>query len=235
MDKLKILILGDGLMGSYLFKTLQCDILSRKINNFNVDLLNEYSFIDYDIVINCIAYTNTYEDNREENWKINYKFVHDLILKCNNENTKLVHLSTHYIYCNSPIEKRSENDIPAPINTWYGHTKMLGDSLIQLLSYDFLLIRCMHKPKPFPYETAWNDQYGNFDYVDIIGNQIINLINNKYSGIYNIGTNLKNMYELAKLTNENVNEITSPSHVPKNVQVNITKYENINSDTNICI
>jgi hypothetical protein len=98
----------------------------------------------------------------------------------------------------------------------------LGDGLMQLMSKNYLLCRCTHKPNPFPYESAWIDQIGNFDYVDKISSIIIKLINEDRLGVYNVGTETKNMYELAKQTKE-VSPINSPIHVPKNTSMSLDK------------
>ena len=102
----------------------------------------------------------------------------------------------------------------------------MGDGLVQLLSKDYLLIRCMHKPKPFPYEKAWVDQIGNFDYVDIISTHIIGLISINKSGVYNVGTELKSIYDMAKKTRE-VDPILAPTNSPKNIAMSINKLKKI--------
>ena len=68
----------------------------------------------------------------------------------------------------------TENDIPIHSDNWYSYTKLLADAYIELRSKNYLICRETHKPKPFPYESAWVDQIGNFDYIDkISGRKII--------------------------------------------------------------
>jgi dTDP-4-dehydrorhamnose reductase len=112
--------------------------------------------------------------------------------------------------------------VPVHCNNWYGYTKLLADGLVQLLSKDYLICRCTHKPNPFPYESAWIDQIGNFDYVDVIAGLIINLIDNKSNGIYNVGTDTKTMFQLASKTSK-VNIAHAPDRVPKNTTMDISK------------
>jgi dTDP-4-dehydrorhamnose reductase len=220
---MRSLILGDGLLGSEIYNQTEWDFISRKKDNIDVSDFYSWShkMDQYDVIINCIANTNTYSTSKDEHWNINYKFVLDLINYTNDKGKKLVHISTDYIYTGS-IENASENDIPVHCNNWYGYTKLLGDGLMQLMSKNYLLCRCTHKPNPFPYESAWIDQIGNFDYVDKISSIIIKLINEDRFGVYNIGTETKNMYELAKQTKE-VSPINSPSHVPKNTSMSLDK------------
>ena len=162
--KKRNLVLGDGLLGKELVKQTGWDYISRKKDM--MDLKDIVYFIKdverYDVIINCIGHTNTYDENKEIHWDVNYKFVSDLVSACSDK--KLVHISTDYIYSNSKSNV-SENDVPVHCENWYGYTKLLGDAHVQLKSKDYLLIRCSHKPEPFPYEKAFINQSGNFDYV----------------------------------------------------------------------
>jgi hypothetical protein len=222
MDKLNVLILGDGLLGSEIENQTGWDCISRKRNNFSIDDFEDFiPKFKYDVIINCIANTDTYSSEYESHWDINYKFVHNLINFCNENNIKLVHISTDYLYTGS-VNNASELDVPVHCNTWYGYTKLLSDGLVQLLSKNYLLIRCTHKPTPFPYEKAWVDQIGNFDYVNVISELIIKSINEELKGLYNLGTNVKTMFELGIKTN-NVTKDFSPFNVPKNTSMNVNK------------
>lgn len=223
---MKVLILGDGLLGSEIRKQTNWDFISRKTNTLDIKRIDLEKLNKYDIIINCIANTNTYSNEKEVHWDVNYKFVYDLISFCNSNNKKIIHISTDYVYSGS-INNASEEDVPVHCNNWYGYTKLLSDGLIQLLSNNYLLIRCTHKPNPFPYEMAWIDQVGNFDYVDVISKMIVNLINKDSKGVYNVGTELKSIYNLASKS-KSVIPILSPLETPKNTSMNLTKLINEN-------
>jgi dTDP-4-dehydrorhamnose reductase len=220
----KVLVLGDGLLGGEIVKQTGWDCVSRKKTNFNVDDLESSIPSGYNIILNCIANTNTYSEDKEGHWNLNYKFVNNLINYCNSHNIKLVHISTDYIYTGSIINA-TENDVPVHCNNWYGYTKLLGDGLVQLLSNNYIVYRCTHKPKPFPYDNAWVDQIGNFDYVDEISKLIIEGIYKNLQGVYNIGTEEKSIFELASKT-KLVNPVNSPSHIPKNTTMSLNKFKN---------
>lgn len=215
------LILGDGLLGSELIKQTKWDYLSRKSHNFDIKNFSDFIRDKYDIIINCIANTNTYSEDKDSHWNVNVQFVNELIDYCNNKNIKLVHISTDYVYTGSDVNA-TENTVPVHCNTWYGYTKLVSDAIVQLRSKNYLLIRCTQKPTPFPYENAWIDQIGNFDYVDVISNLIIKSIKKNLSGIYNLGTETKTMFELASRTS-NVGKTFSPSNVPKNTSMDVSK------------
>jgi hypothetical protein len=223
----KILILGDGLLGKEMVKQTGWKYVSRKCNNFNINKIEEsLKDFDTDTIVNCIANTDTYSKDKESHWDVNYKFLSNLISYCNRKSIKLVHISTDAVYFNS-VNNASEQDIPIHGSNWYGYTKLIGDALVQLQSNNYLLIRCQHKPTPFPYEAAWMNQIGNFDYVDVISNLICKLINSGQSGLFNLGTEIKTMHELAKSTKLLVNKSFSPPYVPSNTSMNIDKLKNI--------
>ena len=171
---MSVVVLGDGLLGTELVKQTNWDYISRKKDKINIFDFNSWMFKlnSYDTIINCIANTNTYSNEKEMHWKVNYEFVDTLVTFCNETGKKLVHISTDYIYANSKKEA-SEEDIPVHLETWYGYTKLLGDAHIQLKSNNYLIIRTSHKQYPFPYKEAWSNQYTNGDYVNVISSLII--------------------------------------------------------------
>ena len=203
-----VLVLGDGILGSKIIEQTNWDYISRKKDGFDIREAHQFNFVNYKTIVNCIAYTNTYSNDKTLNWDINYKAVTNLVDYCNQHDLKLVHISTDYVYTNS-INEASENDIPIHGNNWYSYTKLLADAYVELRSKDYLIIRESHKIKPFPYENAWIDIVGNFDYVDVISDLIIKLIKNNSKGIINVGTELKTILQLAQLSNKNVKPILS--------------------------
>jgi len=223
---MKVLVLGDGLLGSEIVKQTGWDYISRKKGDFDVDGDLEEMVdlsIAYTHIINCIGNTNTYSDDRASHWKINYKFVDKLIKFCNVQNKKLVHISSDYIYAGSDSIADEETTVPVHCDNWYGYTKLLADGLVQLQSNNHLIVRCSHKPTPYPYPAAWVDQVSNADYVDNIAYYIINLIKYDVSGVWNVGTEVKTPHELATRTVPNASKILSPVEVPKNITMNIDK------------
>jgi len=222
---MKVLVLGDGLLGSEIIKQTNWDYISRKKDGFDITK-DEFNFYGYDVIVNCVAFTNTYSNDKESNWNVNYKAVADLVGYCNNHNIKLVHISTDYVYTNS-VSNASEEDIPIHGNNWYSYTKLLADAYIELKSQDYLILRESHKPNPFPYDNAWINLIGNFDYVNKIAEIIINLIKLEENGIINVGTDLKTIYDLAIQTNKNVKPTLKPKQAPDDVSLDLTKLKNI--------
>lgn len=231
---MNIVILGDGLLGKELHKQTGWDYVSRKKDNFDITqpsffydyfLENYHGSVvvnKYDVVINCVAYTETYSKNKQKHWDVNYKGVVDLANFCDKWGIKLVHISTDHVYCGSVYEA-SEEDIPIHGNTWYSYTKLLGDSYVQLFSNN-LILRGTHKPTPFPYKKAWIDQVGNFDYVDKIASIIVELVKKNAKGIFNVGTEVKSMFELAVQTKKDIiPTLVIEKDIPRNTTMNLNK------------
>ena len=217
------LILGDGLLGSELVKQTGWDYISRKKNQKNLyELLEDIAESEVNTVINCIGNTDTYSDDKDSMMDVNYKFVVELTMLLNNLGKKLVHISTDYVYSNS-VQYAKETDVPIHNDTWYGYSKILSDGWVENFSNDYLLCRMTHKPKPFPYEKAWTNQIGNFDYVDNQAKRLVGLVNSDAKGIVNVGRETVSMYELAKQTKKDVvrNECDYP--VPQIITMNINK------------
>ena len=239
----KVVILGDGLLGAELHKQTGWDVISRKKDNFDItDSSNFDMLIDwyndpqygklagtpkYNTVINCIAFTETYSTDRKKHWDVNYRAVADLVDFCNHWSIKLVHISTTYVYANSKREA-TEEDVPVHQATHYAHTKLLADGYVELRGQDALLIRTTHKPRPFPFSTAWLNHEGNFDYVDVIASLIVQVIEKKATGVLNLGTELKTMYGLAKQTNSNVEPtLVQDKLIPTDFSMSLTKMKKL--------
>ena len=234
------LILGYGLLGKEMVTQTGWDYKCRE-KGFDILTADfEKEFVDYidlphagrvgystpPAIINCIANTDTYSDDKKSHWDVNYASTARLVDFCNEFNIKLVHISTDHIYVNSSAYT-SEDEVPVHSNNWYGYTKLLADGYIELKSNNYLTVRCCHKPNPFPYEFAWDNQIGNFDTVDNICKIVVDLINKKENGIYNIGTDIKSMYDFAKKTNPNVKPSEKPKRAPSDITMNISKLKKL--------
>lgn len=221
-----VLILGNGLLGSEIQEITGWDYISRKKDGIEFNDPNSYAeFLGgYSIVLNCIAYTNTYSEERLLHWKTNYESVMNLVEIVNKNRQKLIHISTDYIYCYSK-EFATEKDVPVHAENWYSYTKLLGDAHVQATCKNYLIIRTSFKPKPFPYSKGVTTQTGNFDYVDIISELIVKLIEKGASGIYNVGTSLKSMYDLATETKPDIKPSDEKIHetMPEDISMNIDK------------
>ena len=221
---MKALVLGKGKLGSEIVKQTGWDYLSRAEHEITIDNFDTWKsrMSEYDVIVNCIANTDTYSDDKEKHWKANYELVTFLAEFCDENNKKLVHISTDYLYQNS-IEDAEETNECEFEHTWYMFTKLLADEYLKEHAKNYLICRLSHKPYPFPYESAWVDVVTNADYTPVIADLVIKLIEGGAEGLYNVGTERKTIYELAQRTNKNVLKSIS---LPKNITMNLTKMEN---------
>jgi hypothetical protein len=95
-----------------------------------------------------------------------------------------------------------------------------------LKCFNYLICRLSHKPNPFPYDKAWEDIKTNCDYVDVIASLVIKLILKNEKGVYNVGTESKSIYDLAKRTSS-VEPILRPSNAPSDTTMCLQKLEKI--------
>ena len=228
-----ILILGDGLLGSEIVKQTDWDYVSRKKDNVDLDeILSIVASNDKSIIVNCIANTDTYSNDKQSHMDVNFKFVVDLVQICNQFDKKYIHISTDYVYSNS-IVNATEDDVPVHNPTWYSYSKILADGYVENFSQNYTTFRVTHKPKPFPYEKAWDNQFGNFDYVDNQARRIISLILRNVNGIYNIGVdNPRSVFTMAVETNKDVNGVGAPHEVPKNLIMSVSKIKELLNESN---
>lgn len=88
----------------------------------------------------------------------------------------------------------------------YFQSKLMGELLVKNLAKNYLIIRTLFKPNPWPFEYAFSDQMTQGDYVDVIAPLIAKEIKQwkgKSKLVY-VGTGRKSMFELAKRTRPDV-------------------------------
>lgn len=116
---------------------------SKELDVSDFSMVNNYitSFMP-DIVINCAAYTNVSmcEKKYESAFKVNSLGARNLAIACEKVSSKLLHISTDYVFdgeCSSPYR---EYDIPNPINN-YGKTKLLGEQFVREFCSRYFIVR----------------------------------------------------------------------------------------------
>lgn len=217
-------ILGDGLLGSAVVGLTGWPYISRSKDgiDFTTGNWKQYVPIGTTELVNLIANTNTYTDDWDSMFNVNYRAVIHLVDFCNKNKIKLVHYSTDYVYANNHGTPK-ETYKPKPQQTAYAISKLLADEYIMKHSNNYLICRGSQKPDPFPYEAAFTDVVGNFDYPDVIAEIFVQMIREGATGLYNIGTDPKSVYDLALQSNKRVKKSTAPDHFPKDLRMDLTK------------
>lgn len=96
----------------------------------------------FDFCINCAAYTNVEQAEREQEmaFLVNVESVKNLAEACENSEVKLIHFSTDYVFNGSKTQPYLETDEPAPLNV-YGASKLSGERYIQEQTNRYLIFR----------------------------------------------------------------------------------------------
>ena len=113
-----------------------------------LDITNKEKVVNFfeehpiDFVINCAAYTNVEQAEKEPEkaFLINAEGTRNIAESCKKNKTVLIHISTDYVFDGKGTEPYSENDIPNPINE-YGKSKLKGEQYIQELMDMYFIIR----------------------------------------------------------------------------------------------
>ena len=227
---MKVLVIGsDGQLGlefqrisnsldslSWIFSTIKTLDLSR-LETINCFLNN----INPSIIINCAAYTDV--DKAETEFRlaniINYKAVDIISEWTGNNNKKLIHISTDYVFDGLSNIPLSENSKTKPVNE-YGSSKLKGE------------IACLkNDPNSIVIRTSWlyssfgknfvktmidlmkkntsvkviNDQIGSPTYAHDLAKVIIKIIMNNLnkSGLFHYSNEGKiSWFEFAKSIRE---------------------------------
>jgi len=149
---------------------------------------------DYSLIIHCAGYTDVAKSKQESNlcYDVNVNGTKNLLKVY--KDIPFVFISTEYAV--NPT-------------TYYSETKQIAEREVVKHSHH-LIIRTLFKPRPYPFDRAFYDQFTMGDYVDVIAKLITKEILDWYltydrkSNIIYVGTGRKSIYELAKQTNPNV-------------------------------
>ncbi|MFL1894426.1 dTDP-4-dehydrorhamnose reductase [Aquimarina sp. 2-A2] len=147
----KILVTGaNGQLGQCIydirskFETYELIFASSKeLNITNDESLNSFfSNKRFEYIINCAAYTNVdlAEKEPEKAFLINAEGVKKLVAICKVQNSKLIHISTDYVFDGTKGYPYTETDVPNPINV-YGKSKLQGEQYIQEALTVFFIVR----------------------------------------------------------------------------------------------
>lgn len=148
---MKVLVTGStGQLGSELkdICKINSDFEFIFADRSDLDLSNTDNISDYlseikpDIIINTAAYTAV--DKAETEKKLADLINHSAVAKMAEwgamNNSKIIHISTDYVFDGTNKDPLNENDFVNPINH-YGATKYEGEQALQKSGADFIIIR----------------------------------------------------------------------------------------------
>ena len=167
---MRILVTGkNGQLGRSIYKIVNTDTKIDNNQNSNefifvgreeLDLSSESGISHYfdssdkfDIIINCAAYTAVDKAEEEQDLanQVNHLAVKQLAQIAKNQQAKLIHISTDYVFDGESDKPYIETDKTNPINI-YGKTKLAGEKALQaVMTTNAIIIR-----------TSWvYSEYGN--------------------------------------------------------------------------
>lgn len=166
-------------------------------------LLNDFR---PEVIINASALSvvDYCEQHPEEAYALNVSAVKQLAEYCQAHGSRLIHLSTDFVFDGTQTRPYIETDIPNPVN-YYGKTKRWSEETIEQLCKDYAIVRVeVVYGKPFPGQhgnivhlvknrlengqgiRVVSDQFRSPTWVEDIARAIELLLSSQYRGIYHI-------------------------------------------------
>ena len=220
-----LLIGGSGLLGRALKKQLEdlkFNVLAPTHKELDItkDFILDKYFLKYkpDIVINCAAYTNVNNAEKEARLCIitNVVGTANVTKACELINSKLVYISTEYVFDGTKQSPYIPSDKAHPLNL-YGYTKMLGENIVKDYKKHFIIRTSWlydNYGSGFPQKiinlannhkeiTVVDDQVGSPTYVQDLAEGISKIISTDNYGIYHLtNQGYCSFYELANKVKE---------------------------------
>jgi dTDP-4-dehydrorhamnose reductase len=116
---------------------------SKELDITNKESVNSvFQKSNFDFCINCAAYTavDLAESDTEKANDVNVLGVENLAKACKNSNTKLIHISTDFVFDGTSNIPYTETDKTKPLSV-YGKTKLDGEIAIQNTLEEFFVLR----------------------------------------------------------------------------------------------
>ena len=174
--------------------------------------------------INCAAYTavDKAESDKETAFLINANAVGNLARASFLYNTRLIHISTDYVYDGNAVSPYKEEHPTSPVNI-YGLTKLKGEALCLLNNPDSIIVRTswvysvyghnfvktmLKLMKERPEVRVVSDQVGAPTYAADLAAAILKIINHTewIPGIYHYtNTGRTSWYEFASCIRQHIN------------------------------
>ncbi len=156
-----------------------------------------------DIIINSVAYNNVdlaEGEGKDIAFAVNSSAVENIAKISKQENIKLIHYSTDYVFDGEKGEPYTEEDTPKPINE-YGKSKLAGEKSIINLQGKYLIFRVSwlygEGKSNFPYKILqWAKKY---DILKIASDEISIPTSTEFvvkNTILSINNNLQGLYHL---------------------------------------
>lgn len=167
-----------------------------------------------DIFLHAAAYTrpmNKHHKNADTSIQNNIIGTCNVVLACMKNNTKLVYISTDYVYPGIHGSYNENNALSPFVGkkfdgvAKYGWSKLGGECAVRMYENSLILRVCMCD-HPFPHTGALTDVKKSFMYNFEAAKTTLKLLDQ--SGVINVGGKPQTVYDFAKKENPNINKIS---------------------------
>jgi 2-polyprenyl-3-methyl-5-hydroxy-6-metoxy-1,4-benzoquinol methylase len=234
---MKVLLFGgSGLLGTTL--SLKFDIITPSKSECNIlDYFKLEKFIkktNPDVIINAAAITDNriVELDPTKAIQVNIIGAANLAIICSKIKVRLVYISTDYVYRGNRGNYKESDDV-FPFNN-YSHTKLGGECSTRLVK-NHLIIRTSFGIE-FKYKKAFVDKWTSKDYVGVIAPMIYEAAISPLTGVLNLGTERKTIYDYVYKTNQNVDPISIRDQryfTPEDTSLNTQKWIDYKSENSV--
>lgn len=227
---MKILLTGgSGLLGKELLK-LNPNIIAP--SHESLDICNQSHTIESilsikpDIIIHAAALTDDRIVNKEQEKALTTNIIGttNVSIAALRSGARLVYLSTDYIYKGDRGNYKETDEI-LPFNL-YSWTKLGGECSVKAVK-NHLIIRTSFGDT-FNYKQAFTDKYTSKDYVETLAPMILEAAISPLTGVLNLGTERKSLYNYAYKTKNDVIPVRideTPFTTPIDTSMNLQKWQ----------
>lgn len=196
---------GKSELGSVPAEVLNAEIIETDVDTLditNLQIVKESVKTNMpDVVINCAAFTNVdgCEENYDAAFKVNAIGPRNLAMVCEELGSKLVNVSTDYVFDGEPRETQLREYDKVEPQSVYGTTKLQGENYVREFSSKYYIVRTAwlygYEGNNFVYTmmrlgkdkdsiTVVNDQKGNPTSANDLAYHILKIIETEEYGVY---------------------------------------------------
>ena len=194
--------------------------IKNKDNVFNFIKLHQIDSIIHTAALTSIR---NCEENKKNAWETNIVGTQNLVeaLSLNYPDGYFLYISTACVF-KGDEQMYSEKSIPDPAN-FYALTKLIGETIVQLLPNHLIIRTNFVARKKWPYEKAFTDRYGTYLFADDVAAGIKEIFESKQKEIIHlVGDKIYSMYDLAKITTPDVKPMTLQDYSGPHLTINMT-------------
>ena len=226
-SSIKVLVTGsNGQLGLSIEKSknnyTNLDFTFTDVEDLDITNLSEvkkfFQQLKPDYCINCAAYTavDKAEDDKELNNLINQVGPKNLAITCSENDVKLIHISTDYVYDGDDLSEIFTEDSETNPKSQYAISKLNGEKAVQEIFENWMIFRTSWLYSEFGNNfvktilkyscektviNVVNDQIGSPTFAGDLANAILLILSDKkfIPGIYNYSnTGFISWYDFAK-------------------------------------